>query len=126
MPPKYKYFTDEEMKGVNPETGAKADMARHAAGIPFIVTDAFRQPGFQDPNAVKNSAHFTGHALDVDCNTSRELFLMLRGLYVGQFRRIGVYFKPDPRGKGLLLPTHLHFDDDETKTQDVMFCSMEG
>lgn len=121
----WRYFKDEEVKGLDTELVAGADKARHNAGIPFILTNTVRTPDFKDPNAVKDSAHLTGHAFDASCRTDNALFLMLRGLYSAEFRRLGLYFKHDPRGNGLLLPTHVHVDNDKTKQQDVVFCSLE-
>jgi len=129
----YKHFTQKEVKGLDVPLVQGADRARDSAGIPFILTSTVRTPNFKDPNAVRDSAHIptgdppVGHAFDVRCMTDNELFLMLRGLLgPGRFRRTGIYFRPDPRGGGLLMPTHLHVDNDKTKTQDVVFCSMEA
>lgn len=122
---KWRYFKDEEVKGLDTELVAGADKARHNSGIPWTLTDTVRTPDMKDENAVKNSAHLTGHAFDVRCQSNNALYLMLRGLYSAEFKRFGIYFTPDPRGKGLLLPTHIHADNDTTKPQEVVFCSLE-
>lgn len=116
----WNYFTDEESKGLDNELMARLDQARHIAGIGFIITDGLRTPATNtDPNSVQNSAHLTGHAVDIRCVDSHTLWKMLHALLEVGFKRIGIYFNSDAH------PTHLHVDNDLTKPQEVVFLTLE-
>lgn len=119
----WNYFTDEEIKGLDTELVAKLDQARHKAGIPFFITDGLRSgTGKQDRNAVNNSAHLAGLAVDLRCQDSRSLSKMLNGLISAGFKRIGIYFK---KVNGKQKPTHIHVDTDNSKDQDVVWLTDE-
>lgn len=118
----WKYFKDEEVVGLDPELVSKLDNARHVAGVPFKITSGKRSA---DQNsvlrgAVADSSHLTGKAVDLAVEGSRELYLMLKGLYAAGFRRIGQYVNVS--GDDVI---HLHVDIDETKDQDVLFSKRE-
>lgn len=119
----WNYFKDAEVAGLDNELVAKLDQARHRAGIPFFITDGLRTPATNtDPNAVQDSAHLTGHAVDLRCHDAPSLWKMLDGLFAAGFKRIGVYLKISD-GKG--VPTHLHVDNDSTKPQEVVWLTVE-
>ncbi len=119
----WNYFSDNEVVGLETEIVAKIDQARHLAGIPFVITDGKRYPETNtDPNAVANSAHLKGQAVDLRCRDSHSLWKMLQALFAVGFKRIGVYAAIDGER---LLPTHLHVDTDLTKPQEVVFLSLE-
>lgn len=119
----WNYFKDAEVAGLDNELVAMLDKARHRSGIPYVITDGLRTPAANtDPNAVQDSAHLTGHAVDLDCNDSRALWKMLDGLLFAGFKRIGVYFTA-AGGKG--TPTHIHVDNDTTKDQEVLWLTVE-
>lgn len=123
---KWNYFdesTDPLIVGIDPEVMAMLDKARHHSGCTYVVTDGKRTgTGAQDRNAVNNSAHLSGLAVDLRCRDSRSLWRMLNGLFYAGFKRIGVYFKVE---NGKAVPTHLHVDHDLTKDQEVCWLTVE-
>lgn len=120
---KWNYFTEAEVKDLDLELVAKLDQARHLAGIPFVITDGRRYgTGKADRNAVNNSAHLSGLAVDLRCRDSRALAKMLTALSQVGFRRIGIYVKSEA---GKKKPTHVHADVDATKDQDVAWVTEE-
>lgn len=126
----YEHFrveTDPLIKGLKPRLLVRADAAREDSGIAYALTSGLRTPeqNAKDPNAVKDSAHLKGEALDADCQTETELFLMLFGM-IRYFNRIGIYVRRDPDNPRRLIPTHLHTDVDKTKTQKVIWIELEG
>ena len=81
---------------------AKLDKAREAAGVPFVITSGIRSP---ERNAeVKgsvNSAHLTGHAVDVWAKDSHTRFLIVTAAINAGIQRIGcgrnfVHLDTDP------------------------------
>jgi len=119
----WNYFTDEEVKGLDIELLAMLDKARHRAGTEFIITDGLRTTATNtDPNAVPDSAHLTGHAVDLRCLGSRYLWKMLDGLFAAGFKRIGIYLDITD---GKAHPTHIHVDNDLTKDQEVVWLTVE-
>jgi len=119
----WNYFKDAEVVGLDVELVAMLDKARHKAGVPFIITDGKRDgAGKQDRNAVNNSAHLAGKAVDLRCQDSTTLWKMLDGLLSAGFRRLGVYVQ---KIDGKLKPTHVHADNDATKPQEVTWVTEE-
>lgn len=123
----YTFFSDEEAKGIEPETMAKLDMARKYAGVPFTITCGLRSP---DSNAslvgaVSDSAHLPdanglSHAVDFDFGgTDAGLFAAVKGLTQAGFTRIGIYFDENDK------PHHIHCDTDATKPQGVIWLLKE-
>lgn len=107
----YQYFTDDELKGLDPSLCQMLSIARGKSAVPFVITCGLRT---QDQNAalaesVSDSAHLTGHAVDLACSYSTDRFAMVKGLLDAGFTRIGVY------------SAHLHADNDLTKPQGVMW-----
>jgi len=122
---KFNYFTDAEVVGLDNELCAMLDKARHRSMVPYVITSGLRTTQTNtDPNAAKDSAHLTGHAVDLDCNDSRALWRMIDGLMFAGFKRIGIYFKVGPDGKGA-VPTHVHVDNDISKPQEVCWLTRE-
>jgi uncharacterized protein YcbK (DUF882 family) len=107
--PKLNYFSDDEVKGLDLELTAMLDRARGLAGVPFEIACGLRTQAENDalPESVKDSAHLTGHAVDLACNDSSLRYNMLRGLILAGFTRIGVY------------SAHLHADNDPTLQQQT-------
>lgn len=107
----FRYFTDEEIKGLDLELCAMLDRARGLAGMPFEITCGPRTP---EQNAalaesVKDSAHLTGNAVDLACNDSKLRYNMVRGLLLAGFNRIGIY------------SAHIHADNSPSLPPNVIW-----
>ena len=124
----FKYFTEKTdplIKGLIDELLFALDSAREKSGVGYRITDGLRtRAANKDPNAVKDSAHLSGKAADVDCNDGSDLYRMLYGI-LSYFCRIGIYVKFAPGSKTKLIPTHLHVDVDHTKPQKTMWIELE-
>lgn len=106
----WKYFTDEEVKGLETELVAKLDQARHYAGIPFVLTSTVRSDESNERAlGVENSAHLSGKAVDIRVDDSSSRFQIVKGLVMAGFNRIGVY------------DHHCHADIDGSKPQNVLW-----
>src|ERR1017187_1211103 len=108
MPPMYTYFSNEEVIGLDPEFCAMLDRARGLAGTPFTITSGLRTPQQNEstPNAVHDSAHLVGLAVDLECEGSQERWLIIKALIDVGFNRIGVY------------SAHIHVDSSKTLPQN--------
>ena len=88
----------------------RLDEARGIAGVPFVINSGIRTA---DRNAevggTHESAHITGHAVDIRCPSSRHRFLIVSALRDAGFRRIGIG------------STFVHCDTDPDKPQDVIW-----
>jgi len=121
---KWNYFTESETKNLDTELVAMLDMARHKAGIPFIISSGFRTVEHNYAvGGADGSSHIKGLAVDLLCRTSNQLFHILDGLCSVGFKRIGVYFITKD---GVPYPSHVHVDVDDTKPQGVVFLKWEG
>ena len=114
-----KYFKEEEFNRCSPEcslqdmkqtTLSKLDTAREIAGIPFVLTSAYRSPEW-DKNKGRSGtgAHTLCQAVDIRCNTSRNRFLVVNALLKAGFRRIGID------------KNFIHADDSESHDQEVLW-----
>lgn len=62
----YKYFTDEETKGMLPDICFKLDRAREFFGFPMVLTCGYRTPEHNaEIGGVPDSAHVKGMAADI-------------------------------------------------------------
>lgn len=105
---RYKYFTNEEVKGLKPELITMLDKARELAGVPFVLTSTLRSPEVNDDvGGVQNSAHLSGLAVDIRVRNSNERFRILKALIEVGFNRIGV------------AKTFCHADIDKSKPANV-------
>jgi zinc D-Ala-D-Ala carboxypeptidase len=106
----YKYFKQDEITGLDTELVEMLDKAREVAGIPFIITSGLRSEIKNcEVGGVMDSAHCKGLAVDLSCKTSDARFLIIKGLLVAGFNRIGLY------------TTHIHTDIDKTKPQNIIY-----
>lgn len=96
---KWKFFTDEEVAGLQDNLPAMLDMARSISGCPYILT--FTTGGQHCPH----SAHYKGLAVDIGLGhlpegpvRDSDRFDILKGLFAAGFQRIEV------------CPLHIHAD----------------
>lgn len=108
---KYQYFTDQEVQGLDDGLCQMLSIARGKANVPFIITCGLRTPDQNSALAesVSDSAHLTGHAVDLACSDSPTRYALISGLLDAGFTRIGVY------------SAHLHADNDTTKPPKVIW-----
>ena len=110
MPEAPRWFTEDEVRGLDRGLVSMLDRARGLAKIPFVITSGVRDPDHNDlVGGVEDSAHIHGLAVDIACTTSRNRFRMVSAAYLAGFRRIGCY------------PRHLHLDVDRGKPLDVLW-----
>ena len=124
----YKWFSDEEVLGLDRELCAKLDVAREQAGVPFIITSGKRTPEHNATltGAVSDSAHLTGLAVDLATGDDHTKNRIMYGLITaGLANRIGEYFTIDPTNPNRLIPHHIHVDIDTTKPKEVTWALME-
>lgn len=120
---KWNYFTDDETKNLDTEFVARLDMARHRAGVPFVITSGYRTPEQNFAvGGVSGSSHEKGLAVDLHCRNSNQLWHILDGLYSVGFNRVGIYFVIE---NNIPYPTHVHVDSDLTKPKEVAFLKIE-
>src|SRR6266700_187594 len=96
----FKFFTDDEIKGLQGNLPAMLDMARGIAGVPFRLTATVATDGHSP-----NSAHYKGLAVDIGLGHLEEgaerdaaRWAILKGLYGSGFKRIED------------CPLHIHVD----------------
>lgn len=84
------------------------DHARAEAGVPFVITSAYRCAAHnRSVGGVTNSAHTRGQAVDIATLSSRARFEVLRALLAMGAQRVGIG------------STFVHVDTDETKPRRV-------
>lgn len=95
----YKWFSDEEAKGLSPELMSKLDTARTVAGIPFIISSGLRTCAANSSvMGAEHSTHILGQAVDLGLGhlaaggeRDGARFKMLNALLSAGFQRIGLY-----------------------------------
>lgn len=95
----WKYFSDEEAKGLAPELMSKLDTAREVAGIPFIITSGLRTcAGNAAAMGAGHSTHIQGLAVDLGLGHLAEggerdsaRFKIVNALLSSGFKRLGIY-----------------------------------
>lgn len=93
----FRHFKESEFdrpEKMDHELLARLDYAREQAGIPFVITSDYREPGPDEPD----SAHHLGKAVDIRVCSGMERFRIVRAALNSGFKRIGVYDK------------HIHLD----------------
>lgn len=96
----YKYFTDDEFKRASPSCSlsdmdetfmSKLDLARDIAGVPFIVSSAYRSVAYEKKKGRSGSSrHTLGIAMDIRCYDNAVRFRIVNALLSVGFRRIGI------------------------------------
>ena len=124
MPYEPRYFKPEEVQGLNDELVAGIDRARHKAGIPFIITSSKRVLAENDRlvhlGAVPDSAHLTGHAVDLRCTNSTECWKIVESLIVEGFKRIIIGIKKDAVPGSDEFYHNVHVDNSPDKPSPVL------
>lgn len=96
--------------GLVPDFRDKLNEARELAGIPFILTSAFRcEKHNQEVGGSVTSPHLAGLAVDIKCTDAWSRFKILSALLEVGFQRIGI-------GRNFI-----HVDDDLTKSRGVIW-----
>lgn len=109
---KYRYFTDEEVMGLQDAFVQKLDQARGMAQTPFVITSGLRNLSENSTaGGVSDSSHLRGWAVDLACSDSAERFAIIRALVMTGFVRIGVY------------EAHIHVDLDSSLPQNTFWYS---
>lgn len=104
-----RWFSDEEIVGLDPKLIELLDAARGYARVPFIIVSGYRSPEHNASiGGVPNSAHTKGKAVDLACTDSHVRMRMVTGLLLAGFRRIEIADK------------HCHADIDDSLPQDVL------
>jgi uncharacterized protein YcbK (DUF882 family) len=106
----YKYFKDNEIKGLKKELVQLLDQAREMAGIAFVITSGFRDKAKNaEVGGVENSSHTKGLAVDMRAQTSQNRAIIVESLLRVGIKRIGVYKR------------HIHADIDTSKPTPSMW-----
>lgn len=87
-------------------------IARWHAGVPFVLNSAFRCPAWNahpDVRGEPDSAHLSGHAVDISATYGKLRFRVVSGLLAAGFTRMGIY------------PWGIHVDDDPTKPEGTIW-----
>ena len=112
-----RYFKEKEFERCTPACSlqdmkqsamSKLDTAREIAGIPFVITSAYRSPDYDRKKGRSGTgAHTLGRAIDIRCHTSGNRFRIVEALIKSGFKRIGI------------APGFIHADDSEAHAQEV-------
>lgn len=93
-----KFFKDDEFERVgctrsqiNDSSLERLDRAREIAGIPFVITSAYRSPESEvEKGRSGHSAHTVGCAFDIKCLTNEARWHIVFGALAAGFKRIGI------------------------------------
>lgn len=117
----YHYFSQRDfdhatprcsIEDMNPVFLKKVDVARHHAGVPFIVTSAYRDIDYElNKGRDGTSSHTKGLALDLRAANSEVRYKIIQGLIKAGFHRIGISKKSG----------FIHVDDDPDKDANVIW-----
>lgn len=105
----FKYFSENEVVGLNRSFVALLDKAREYAGIPFVINSGYRTPEHNAAvGGVDGSAHTKGLAADIRALTGSDTYAIIGGAIKAGIKRIGInrsekfvhldidYSKPNP------------------------------
>jgi rhodanese-related sulfurtransferase len=114
-----KCFKEYEFKACSPgcslqdmeqSTIDRFDVAREIAGVPFVPVSAYRSVEWElSKGRSGKGGHPKRRALDLECDSSRERFLIVNALIEAGFKRIGI------------AKTFIHADDAEDLAQRVIW-----
>lgn len=113
------YFKASEFENCSPSCSwldmefsflAQLDSARHEAGVPFVLTSAYRSKDYERLKGRKGtSSHCKGVAVDIRCRSSAMRFKIIHACLNHGIHRIGVY------------KHFLHVDADYSKPSAVWY-----
>lgn len=119
---RFSYFTPSEFRCRCGCGGGYADMdapflerltiARWHAGVPFVLKSAFRCPVWNahpDVGGLPDSAHLSGHAVDISAWLGNRRYRIVWGLFAAGFTRLGIY------------PWGIHVDDAPEKPPNTIW-----
>jgi zinc D-Ala-D-Ala carboxypeptidase len=93
---------------ISPKLVAMLDIARTAAGIPFIITSGVRCRNHNDTvGGALTSSHLTGLAADIRCYSGADRLVIVRALLAAGFERVGI------------AHGFVHVDVDQNKTKSI-------
>ncbi|NDV46269.1 peptidase M15 [Paludibacter sp. 221] len=114
-----KYFKEVEFQQLTPScslqdmkqsTMSKLDTAREIAGIPFVLTCAYRSVEWDKSKGRSGTgAHTLGQAVDIRCNSDANRWKIVNALIRAGFKRIGI------------AKSFIHADDSEQHTQEIIW-----
>ena len=112
-----RYFVEQEFTQAKPACSLsdmddsfmqRLDEARHLAGVPFVVSSAYRSKQYEiSKGRIGSSSHCKGLAIDILCSNSFNRLQIIESLLKVGFKRIGI-------GK-----TFIHVDYDSSKNQSI-------
>ena len=96
------------LNNINGELLEDLNVAREISNIPFVITSGSRCAVHnKNVGGLANSSHLTGYAVDIRADDSRERSLILEGLILSGFKRIGI------------SKHFIHVDNDPSKPNQV-------
>lgn len=98
-------------KDMDPSFIGQLEVARELAGVPFFINSSIRCPAYNRSlqHSSETSSHLLGCAVDIQCISSRDRFLMIDAFLAAGIYRIG---------DGL---NFIHIDTDEHKPDKVFW-----
>lgn len=110
--PKYKNFSELEVKGLDHEFVLLLDKARDIAGVPFVINSGFRTVAHNAKvGGVKDSAHLSGKAVDLRARNGAEAYAIIKSAMDVGIKRIGVNRKSN----------FIHLDVDTSKPSPTVY-----
>ncbi len=113
------YFTEREFENCSPacslqdmrqETMNRLDEARRIAGIPFVLSSAYRSSAWDKERGRSGTgAHTLGCAVDIRCASDAARWKIVDALIAAGFERIGI------------AKTFIHADDSDMHSQRVVW-----
>lgn len=105
-----KCFPPSSLQDMKQSTMDRFDKARDYAGIPLVITCAYRTPQWdKDRDRSGTGAHTLGRAMDIRCRSMKNRYKIITALLKAGFTRIGVY------------ETFIHADDSPNHEKEIIW-----